>query len=94
MVLPKLTPEEKLAALSAAEPITTSDILKKESGGRPWLLADKKNKVSYPARLDGDVAAKLEFIYQNAQGRPSKNSLINQAIELFADKWLEDNKYI
>jgi hypothetical protein len=93
MALPKLSDADKMAALNAATPVISSTLANKNSDGKPWLLADKKTKIAYPARLDGDIAAKLEFIYQRADGRPSKNSLINKAVEEFTDQWLKENGY-
>ena len=94
MALPKLSDAAKMAALNSAAPTISATLADKATDGKPWLLADKKTKVAYPARLDGDIAAKLEFIYQKADGRPSKNSLINQAVEAYTDQWLKENGYI
>lgn len=95
MALPKIpkppTTEEKLAALNAASGMNATAIADKETGGKPWLLADKKAKIAYPARLDGDINAKLEFMLDKIGRGTSKNAEINKAIEAYVDNWLKAN---
>lgn len=94
MKVPRLpTTEDKLAALNAASGSTAGALANKETGGKPWLLADKKSKVAYPARLDGDINAKLEFMLQHLGRGVSKNAVINQAIGAHVDSWLAANGY-
>ncbi|MBM5575793.1 hypothetical protein [Deefgea sp. CFH1-16] len=90
----QLSPEAKQAALQEAAPINTAELNAKETGGKPWLLADKKTKFTYLARLDGDINAKLEFILEQMGRGASKNALINQALDEFANKWLQQNGFI
>lgn len=84
---------DKLAALEAASGSTQDALASKETGGKPWLLADKKTKVAYPARLDGDINAKLEFMLQHLGRDVSKNAVINQAIAAHVDSWLAANGF-
>lgn len=94
MALPRLpTAEDKLAALDAASQATTNTLANKETGGKPWLLADKKAKAAYPSRIDGDINAKLEFMLQKLDRGTSKNAVINQAIGDYVDRWLQENGY-
>lgn len=98
MKIPKLpqqrTDEEILSALEAASGATKEVLEHKQTNGKPWLLADKKAKIAYPARLDGDINAKLEFML-NAIGRgTSKNAEINKAVETYVDDWLKKNGHI
>ena len=94
MKVPKLpSAEDKLAALKAASGQTETTLANKETNGKPWLLADKKTKVAYPARLDGDINAKLEFMLQHLGRGVSKNAVINQAIGDHVDRWLAENGY-
>jgi hypothetical protein len=92
--IPKASDAEKLAALSAAEMSNSAILANKETGGKPWLLADPKLKRPFSDRLNGDVAAKLDFIYQHATPRMTKHEIINIAINEYAEKWLRENGYL
>ncbi len=97
MKIPKLptnlSPEEKLAALGAASQSNDQVLAEKDTGGKPWRLADKKSKAAYPARIDGDINAKLEFVLQKMGRGVSKNNVINQSIDEFCNKWLTERGF-
>lgn len=98
MALPKLTkeltPEQKLKLIDEAAPASAAALASKQTNGKPWELVSPKAKKSVSLHIPGDIAAKLEFVYQNADGRPSKTTLINMAIEEFVDKWLHERGLI
>ena len=89
-----LSSAQKLAALDAAEPSNTATLADKETGGKPWLLAEKKNKFAHASRIDGDINAKLDFVLEQMGRGVSKNALINQALNEFTNRWLAENGHI
>ena len=86
-----ISDSERLAALDAITPATTAAISQKTASSKPWLDADPSKMTQHATRMNGTLAAKLEYIYKNAEGRPSKNELVCKAVEAFADQWLKEH---
>lgn len=77
---------EKAARLAATADFAEEATQKAGVDSKPWLLADKSQSSQFLFRMDGVLAAKLQWAYENHAGRPSKTKIVALALERYLDE--------